>query len=156
MNTKFLIIFLAVLTLFLLGYYVYGQASQDKKSLPIIQNTNLNSTSLNYPISPDKIGVQSVILVYDFFGRVVKIEAQGTNTKFVLDNSDAQTPDFVTGSYTNYFKISNTPNAAPEPATLNDVKIGTYANLNMIYYPKTKAWELRGVSIEANTFLPQK
>ena len=144
MNSKIVIVFLLIISLFLLGYFLYGQKAT--KNIPLTINNT--SGSLNYPVNPDKLGVRSVVVVYDFFGKVTKAEKMGTNVRYTLDNSDFQTPDFVTGDYTNFFKLSGDINSPPTAASVNDVKLGDYVNFSMVYYPKTKIWELRGVSIQ--------
>lgn len=150
MNTRLLIILLAVVAILLVGYYFWSQSNQSKKSLSLNPYTSTNPIPLTYPVSPDKIGVRSITIVYDFFGKVSRLEKVGENTKIILDNSDAQTPEFITGGYTVYFRTSGKQNVAPETATINDIKLDTYVDLSMIYYPKTNNWELRGVSIQSN------
>lgn len=143
MNLKFLILFLSILGVLSVGYYLYNNQNKVKNA-PVQTNT---SYDLKYPVRPDKVGVRSVSIVYNFFGRVAKIEKEEENTKFILDNADYQTPDFITGPTTGFFKISGNISEAPTPAKLGDVKQGDYVELLMVYYPKTISWELRGVSI---------
>lgn len=153
MNSKILISVLAIITVLIFGYYLYGLAgSKSPKSAPITnQYTNptpisQNTNSQSFPIDPNTKSVRQVVLVYNFYGKVTNIEQNETSTHFTLDSSDSSTPAFVTGTYTNFY-IANGLNA-PKPATIKDIKAGSYADFSMLYYPKGKNWELRAVTLQ--------
>src|SRR3989344_947721 len=108
MNSKIAITAFLIIAASLTGYYFYSNQNRVKNA-PLSQSqvTNNNSSvALTYPVSLDKIGVRSITVVYDFFGKVVRLEKLGENTKIILDTSDEQTPEFITGSYTVFFKTS--------------------------------------------------
>lgn len=121
-------------------------------------NLNLPNSKLStaLPINPDRTGVRSIIAVYSFFGKVTRIEDKGSDTKFTLDISDSYTPEFVTNSYTRFFKTTGKPNTAPDNIDVKEIKLGDYLDISMSYNVKMQSWNMNALTLQATPLTSPK
>lgn len=125
----------------------------DRKNSSSSPFTNISEPEiklLNYPVDPSHKGVKSTNLVYQFTGRVVKIEPVSENTRITLDISDSETPEFLATPETLVFKEYD-PNPDSGKTTIRDVKVGSKVELSTNYDINSKKWNLVGISLLLDT-----
>lgn len=145
MNSKIFILVLLLITLGIVGFYLYGNQSKTKNA-PLyntLKNTTNQTNTISVPVSPNAIGVKSLLLFYIFSGKITNIEPLKEGYKLTLDTSSQDTPQFIINSETMVFK--NTKQLSQ--ANLGSIKIGEQASLSMTYNPKTKSWNLNSVTL---------
>ena len=155
MNSKRLLILVTIFVLLnaILFFFVNNKNSTKttyNAPLQTLQNT-IQTNSISAPVALSHKGVGTVLLVYNFFGKVTRKDTVGVNTQLTLDISDSNLPNFIATKDT---RVSRAENSILTPSTLDSVNVGTNVSLSTTYDLKTKTWILRDVFIIIPTASP--
>ncbi len=105
---------------------------------------NANSINLPFPINKPYLGM--VILVYNFFGNIKEIKNVSEGMQVILDIPNDNLPSFIVNTqYTQIFKPGT--DGKLTPASTDDLKVGTKANVQIMYDLKLNTWRVIRVDI---------
>lgn len=148
MNSKRLLILVIIFVLLnaILFFFVNNKNStKTTYNAPLQTLQNATQTNpINTPVALNHKGVGTVLLVYNFFGKVTRKDTVGVNTQLTLDISDSSLPNFIATKDT---RVSSAEKSILTPSTLDFVNVGTNVSLSTTYDLKTKTWILRDVFI---------
>lgn len=140
MNSKNLLLIVTILLLVNIAFFAL-------KGNPTISSPQGSQNTFTLPVSTNHKGVSSATLLYNFTGKVVRVEPIGQDTRLVLDISDSQTPNFLVKNNATVFAADESSPKTPVKINADSIKIGSSVNIGMIYNILNKTWSVAGVSV---------
>src|SRR5581483_12025304 len=143
MNSRTILVLVAIFILFNAALFLASRNNKLPMGSPQFPTAQNNTPSL--PLDINNKSVESVMVLYKFQGKIVKLVDVQNNKEILLDNQDQGVPAFVLNKDTVIVKQKNTGPA--ENATLKDLVPGTDVEITENYDLKTKNWNTVLVTI---------
>ncbi len=144
MLSKLILILLLILTVGLIGYYLYNNQGK-VKSVPIYSQPPVNQKTVTLPISPNDPGVETARIVYAFMGKITEIKNSDKNLIIKLDSKTSGLPTLTTNPQT--LVLNQSKDQKVVQGTIDDVKVGLNVLVSTSYLLRDKSWTVEAIVI---------